>query len=613
MTDLRERVDAAIGAQYQIENEIGRGGMSVVFRARDLRLNRLVAIKVLPPELAHDAAVRSRFTREAQTSAQLSHPNIVPIFDVGEREGIAYFVMALVTGGNLAKRIEEQQLRPISEVRRIIGEVADALAFAHLRGVIHRDIKADNILLDSESGRAMVTDFGIARAMEEGARLTQTGIAVGTPAYMSPEQAVGDRDIDGRTDVYSLGVVAYQMLTGRVPFTAGNSMALLLKHVSERPRPILDLRPETPAPLAEAVERALAKTPETRWPTASAFRDAIVSSESVSTWRNEAREPVRYLSPIPRSAAKRPTQSAPSEASRSIGPTVSQIEPPHLAGLSAEQRADLLLWHGRFNLVDRIRLARRFALYTLAMSVAGMIGFVAGVDGVPPFVLSPIVPIVMWVRLMKRGRSLRASGLKLRRVFLALRAKNVLRSPAPVSDRKLEKLATRAVLEGPNGALIRRAADDRAAINDLLGAMSRDERSLIPEVKPTVEALFERVVSVAQALHRMASDLDASLLTELNERISSLDASGASDHRRTALIQRQRDTLQQLTERRATLTRQMESAAIALGNLRLDLIKLRSSGVASGLDDVVMATEQARALSRDIALALDAAAELRDL
>ena len=240
--------------------------MSVVFRARDLRLERDVAIKVLPPELAHDQAVGSRFTREAQTSAQLSHAHIVPIHDVGERDGIAYFVMALVAGGNLAQRLEHQPLRSIDEVRRLLCETSDALAYAHLHGVIHRDIKPDNILIDADSGRAMVTDFGIARAMEGGTRLTQTGVAVGTPTYMSPEQAVGERAIDGRSDIYSLGVVGYQMLTGRVPFQASNSMALLLKHVSERPTPIAELRPEAPKQLCDAIERALKKAPEDRWP-----------------------------------------------------------------------------------------------------------------------------------------------------------------------------------------------------------------------------------------------------------------------------------------------------------------------------------------------------------
>src|SRR5687768_13379597 len=276
--------------------------MSVVYRALDPRLNRPVAVKVLPPELAYDPAIRTRFTREAQTSALLSHAHIVPIYDVGEREGIAYFVMALIGGGNLATRLALQPRQPVDEVRRMLCEVADALAYAHMHGVIHRDIKPDNILLDRETGRSLVTDFGIARAVEAGTRLTVTGMAVGTPTYMSPEQAVGDKEIDGRSDIYSLGVVAYQMLTGRVPFTAGNSMALLMKHVTETPRPIAELRPETPKAMRDAIERALAKAPEDRWPTAASFRDALASDDTPgANWRPDRGSSMRYASPRPES------------------------------------------------------------------------------------------------------------------------------------------------------------------------------------------------------------------------------------------------------------------------------------------------------------------------
>jgi serine/threonine protein kinase len=303
---LEQRVVAAIGQQYALESEIGRGGMSVVYRARDVRLNRLVALKVLPPELAYDPAVRIRFTREAQTAAQLSHPHIVPIYDVGEREGLAYLVMGFVTGGNLATLLAREPRQPLDEVRRVACEIADALAYAHECGVIHRDIKPDNILLDATTGKAMVTDFGIARAMEAGARLTQTGIAVGTPAYMSPEQAEGERELDGRSDIYALGVVAYQMLTGRVPFTGGSTMSVLLKHVTERPRPIPELRPDTPRPMREAVERALMKSAEDRWPTAQDFRNALMAGDSVvPAWRADRKEPVRYASPVPEHTAKR--------------------------------------------------------------------------------------------------------------------------------------------------------------------------------------------------------------------------------------------------------------------------------------------------------------------
>src|SRR3954471_12001244 len=321
MTDsLQERVSGALSGQYEIESEIGRGGMSVVYQGRDRRLNRPVAIKVLPPELAHDAAIRARFTREAQMAAQLTHAHIVPIYDVGEQDGLAYFVMAIVHGGNLGTLLTREPRQPVDEARRLLAEVADALAYAHLRGVIHRDIKPDNILLDENSGRAMVTDFGIARAMEGSSRLTATGIAVGTPAYMSPEQALGDREVDGRSDIYSLGVLGYQMLTGRLPFSAGNSMALLLKHVSESPRPIAELRTDAPKSLREAIERAMMKSPEDRWPTAAAMREAVESDESpAGAWRAARREPVRYSSPVPDTTRRdRPSRESAVADARSV-------------------------------------------------------------------------------------------------------------------------------------------------------------------------------------------------------------------------------------------------------------------------------------------------------
>src|SRR5688500_19369221 len=211
-SERRAHIERVLAAHYELDVEIGRGGMVVVYRARDSRLKRHVAIKVLPPELAFQSAIKTRFLREAETAAQLSHPNIVPIYSVDELEGLVFFVMAYVSGDNLAKRLHDTGVLSVDDTRRITREVADALAYAHERGVVHRDIKPDNILLDAATGRTMVTDFGIARAASGGdaGRLTATGMAIGTPAYMSPEQAAGDRQIDGRSDLYSLGVVAYQ-------------------------------------------------------------------------------------------------------------------------------------------------------------------------------------------------------------------------------------------------------------------------------------------------------------------------------------------------------------------------------------------------------------------
>jgi serine/threonine protein kinase len=195
--ELRDHVQRVLTGHYEVDQEIGRGGMGIVYRAKDARLKRQVAVKLLPPELAFRSEIRSRFLREAETAAQLSHPNIVPIYSVDEREGLVYFIMGYIDGGNLATRLQERGPCDPETARRILGEVADALAYAHARNVVHRDIKPDNILLCVDDGRAMVTDFGIARAVSEGAdsRLTATGMAIGTPTYMSPEQAAGEREI----------------------------------------------------------------------------------------------------------------------------------------------------------------------------------------------------------------------------------------------------------------------------------------------------------------------------------------------------------------------------------------------------------------------------------
>jgi serine/threonine-protein kinase len=625
---LQGRLAAAVGAQYEIEGEIGRGGMSVVYRARDRRLNRAVAIKVLPPELAHDPAIRTRFTREAQMSAQLSHAHIVPIYDVGEQDGLAYFVMALVNGGNLGNLLTREPRQPIDETRRLLCEIADALAYAHLRGVIHRDIKPDNILLDDATGRALVTDFGIARAIQASSRLTATGIAVGTPAYMSPEQAVGDREVDGRSDIYSLGVLGYQMLTGRLPFNAGNSMALLLKHVSEPPRAIAELRSDAPSTLRDVVERALRKAPEDRWPTASAMRDAVLSDRLAPPWRAEPREPVRYASPRPdgprpelRAVSPRrgtpATEARPNDATTAKKPNAIVMEAPHLTALTSEQRKDLRLWGGRVNLLERVKAMRFYSLLTVGAAFFSMVGIAIGIDGhAPPLVLAPIVPILMGVQLRRRGLSLRQSGLRLRRVLLVPLARQAIPRPRNAStNSQLEKLATRDVLDGPLGAVLRRAVDDRAAIRDIAEKLPKEERGQLKELDPTVNGLVDRVASLAQMVHRLDQSIDPRMLDDIDARIFAAESEAASPElaRLLALLQRQRATFDEIIQRRVVLARQLDNAGLALGSLRLDLIKLRSSGLQSALSDVSTATQEARALSREIGLVLDAAEEVRNI
>src|SRR3989440_7595233 len=260
---LATRLSQALGSSYTLEGEIGRGGMGVVFSARDERLKRQVAVKVLPPELAFREEIRLRFVREAETAARLSHPHIVPIHSVGEApDGLVYFVMAFVDGESVAGKLSRRGRLPPEEARRVMLETADALGAAHALGIIHRDVKPDNILLEGSRGRVVLTDFGIAKALTSTTgpgTLTATGVAIGTPHYMSPEQAAGDREIDGRSDIYSLGVVGYQMLAGELPFSAPTVPGLLLKQITEQAPNLQDKSPTCPDDLSACVMRSLEK------------------------------------------------------------------------------------------------------------------------------------------------------------------------------------------------------------------------------------------------------------------------------------------------------------------------------------------------------------------
>ncbi|HEX9610480.1 MAG TPA: serine/threonine-protein kinase, partial [Gemmatimonadales bacterium] len=288
---------AALAGRYSLERELGRGGMGIVYLARDLRLERVVAIKLLPPERARDDGLRQRFVREARTAAKLSHPHIIPIHAVEETGAFVYFVMAFVDGETLGARVRrEGRLKP-HEAARVLREVAWALAYAHAQGVVHRDVKPDNILLERGAGRALVLDFGIARLVQAPG-VSGAGELAGTPEYMSPEQASGDA-VDGRADLYSLGVVAFLALTGRLPFTAPTVPALLVQHVTAPP-PRLEA-PGAPRVLVGAVERCLAKDPAARFQSGEALADAL---SGVLAGRPELPLPVRVFLSESRSAMR---------------------------------------------------------------------------------------------------------------------------------------------------------------------------------------------------------------------------------------------------------------------------------------------------------------------
>ena len=293
----------AVAGRYSLERELGRGGMGIVFLARDVALDRLVAIKLLPPAQAAQAGLKERFLREARTSAKLSHPNIVPIHVVEEAAGLVFFVMAYVEGETLGQRLRTKgPLSPVTGAR-VLQEVAWALAYAHLRGIVHRDVKPDNILIEQGTGRAMVSDFGIARAGETSGS-TAVGEIIGTAQYMSPEQASGET-VDGRSDIYSLGIVGYYALSGRLPFDAPEVSALLAMQITMPAPPLSSVAPGVPAKAAQAIDKCLAKHPDDRWPTGEAFAEALAEGTAVvrgipapiRVWltRGQTARPLLYL------------------------------------------------------------------------------------------------------------------------------------------------------------------------------------------------------------------------------------------------------------------------------------------------------------------------------
>ena len=627
---LRSRVAAALAPAYVLEAEIGRGGMGIVYRARDQRLKRNVAVKLLPPELAFRSDIRSRFLREAEMAAGLSHPNIVPIYMVDERDGLVYFVMALVEGESVGDRLKSGGRIPVAESRRILREVADALAYAHAHGVVHRDIKPDNILLDKHSGRAMVTDFGIARAASEGeSRLTATGVAIGTPQYMSPEQCSGERDVDGRSDLYSLGAVAYQMLAGEPPFTGSNTPAILMKHVTEKPAPLRGRVPGLPANLEQIVLRLLEKNPANRFADGAALVAALDGAP---------------LTPLPTASMQRTADRPLSRFEKR------QLERQERWTAKADKINRKLERIGvpkaERPIPDRIRAFRR-----RAASYLGTIIFLFAINAVtgPGFWWAIFPALGMLLGLSKGAGELWADGVPLTDIFsgspliaggtAAGEAKGALAAgaasdakppalPPEVSPELGElvrilqrvprgvRIAEELNIAGPIGDTVRQAVTDRRAVHDGLGRLTKDERAMLPDVAGTADALFDRIVALAGALQRLDAEIGPNRLSALDERISRIEAaaeSGSDGERRLGLLRRQREMLAELVRSREGLHEQLESAGLLMQNLALDLLKLRSSGVQSGLAGVTSATQEARALAKEIGYVLDAASELRAL
>src|SRR5262245_9201535 len=271
MQDLQSRLEAGLSGRYSLERELGQGGMALVFLARDLRHDRKVALKVMRPEISVEIGAE-RFLREIKLAAGLTHPHILPVYDSGQSDGLLFYVMPNMEGRSLRERLDAEKQLPLEEALRITREVATALDYAHRNKVIHRDIKPENILFNE--GNAMVADFGIGKALSSTATMTQTGLAIGTPAYMSPEQASGEQEIDGRSHIYSLGCVLHETLSGEVPFTGANAQAIMTKRFLS-PVPHVKAVRDVPEGVDALVTRSLARAPVDRYATAAQLADPI--------------------------------------------------------------------------------------------------------------------------------------------------------------------------------------------------------------------------------------------------------------------------------------------------------------------------------------------------
>ncbi|MDP9200744.1 MAG: serine/threonine protein kinase [Gemmatimonadota bacterium] len=649
--ELGTHVAQVLSANYELESEVGRGGMGIVYCARDKRLKREIAIKVLPPELSFRADIRQRFLREAETAAQLNHPNIVPIYTVEERENLVYFVMSYIKGDNLGQRLQQHGPIPPVEVRRILGEVADALAYAHHRNVIHRDIKPDNIILDEETGRAMVTDFGIARALTDSgdSRLTATGMAIGTPAYMSPEQSAGDRAIDGRSDLYSLGVVGYQMLCGQPPFVASNTPSMLVKHLSEKPVSVDERWPDLPQDLSRAVMLCLEKDPNDRFPSAAAF-GAALNGGSMPTLATRA-----SAAAIP-PQARREIQEVTSSVRDRYNPATQAPYTP-----SGPTPEELSKWNAPMVVAFR----RKLAPYLAVNAILVPISLFSNHDFLA-------LTVIWTVALAFKYSKLWAAGYDWRDVFrqphdrliFDVAAETIDDARALFDDKKRAQVRARARARGQGlfspisplpsmqsfqpyprvggptpslspipagapgpfadsryGSAIREAESDHREIHRQLLNMPPDERDQIPEVATSADAVFKKVQQLALSLSDMDRGTGRESPEVVEKEISTLESQAnpldyrASEERvrRLAFLRRERRALAEVGRKKKEAQEKLDNCRQLLRSMRLELVRFRTGGLNAQPTGLTMVTQQAQSVVREMGYLSDANAELNAL
>jgi len=635
--ELRAHVERVLSSNYELDREIGRGGMGIVYKAKDKRLKRHVAVKLLPPELAFRGEIRSRFLKEAETAAQLSHPNIVPIYSVDERDGLVYFVMAFVPGENLAARLHSAGRLSADETRRIMKETAEALAYAHERGVVHRDIKPDNILLcGDDDNRVMVTDFGIARAVSEGSdsRLTATGMAIGTPAYMSPEQSMGEREIDGRADLYALGVVGYQMLAGELPFNAPSTPALLVKQISERPTSVDVHRPDAPPDLARAVMMLLEKEPANRFPSADALVVALDTGNvpELPAPDPRLREPNR-LAHMP-SASMRDSRSVALDDTDPYAPTaedwarwndprVRQFRQKLAPFFAVSAVVTVLAIFGVLNLMGIVGIWSVYLAYQYAKLWTDNLDW-RDVFKQPKdrLFFDVVAETIDDFRALfdknKRAEVLERDRLRARksnrRLFGDVGGSRSA-STLPTSELPAASVAR---LSPAYAAKVRDASRNRDAILQLIETLPKREREQVQEVPATADALYRRIELLSVDLTELDRGFSAEDGEKVETEIETLEAAanpfdGQSEDRlrRLTFLKRKRQALGDLRKRREAQSARFENCALALENMRYDVLKLKTGG--QSFQQVTQLAERAMSLAQEVDNAVYVAEEMRKL
>lgn len=630
---LRAQLGRVLEANYELDQEIGRGGMGIVYRARDRRLKRLVAVKLLPPDLAYRADIRSRFLREAETSAQLSHPSIVPIYTVEEADNLVFFIMGYVNGDTIAQRLRERGPMAAEEVRRILCEVADALAYANARNVVHRDIKPDNILLDAESGRAMVTDFGIARAVSEGndTRLTTTGLAIGTPAYMSPEQCAGDRGVDGRSDIYSLGVVGYQMLSGDLPFVASNTPGMFVKHLTEQPRPISERVQGLPPDLGAIVMRCLAKEPSDRFPTATALVDALNGrpQTTIGVPSNSPYQPRPAAEPTRVPMARNPTPARPMyDPSRAVEKARWEAEPVRT------YRKKVVTWLAVSAVFIPLGIFGDHSFFFIDAIWGASIAFGysklwnRGYDWRDVFrqPRDALFADVVNERIDDARALFDPQKREVARERLRARMRdgggltNFSPMPASLSAGPMQGLTGFDHAIAPEVAArfpaVQEAAGARADIQRMMNALPDEERRLVPDVASSADSLYVRIEQLAAAIDNMDRANVPGMGDAIEREINELEAEAnpleeeASEGRVRRLVQlrRQRVSLREMRNRRTAANDKLNRAISAMRQLRMDVGRL-STGTRS-YESVTQVAEQAVQIGQEVDAVLYAQDEM---